>query len=73
MKQNKRKKQQFFLHGVGHSTFSKVTMCSSLITIIISLITFFYELPKFVVFTFILILIIQPLIIVFINDHSKYK
>ena len=73
MKQNKSKNKQFFLHGVGRTALTKVILFSSIITIFISIIILFYKPPKLVVFVFILILIIQPLIIVFVNDHNKYK
>lgn len=59
--------------NVGRSAFSKRLLVSSLITVLILVSQVFYELPKWLVFLLILILVCQPLVIVFTNDHNKYK
>ena len=51
----------------------KSSLVSSTITILILLSIIFYELPKWIIFLFVVILIIQPIVIVFFNDRNKCK
>lgn len=73
MKQKKNNKKQFFLHGVGRMALSKVLSLCSLVTILILLMTIFFTLPKLIIISFVVILIFQPFLLIFFNDHSKCK
>jgi hypothetical protein len=59
--------------AVVRSALSKTILVSSLITILILVSTIFFELPKWIIFLFVVILIFQPIIIVFFNDRNKCK
>lgn len=52
---------------------TKVLFISSLVTAVVLIVVQFYELPKAVNLSLILLLICQPFVIVLVSDRNKYK
>jgi ABC-type bacteriocin/lantibiotic exporter with double-glycine peptidase domain len=59
--------------NVVRSAFHNRLFVSSLITVVILVSLIFYDVPKWLAFILIIVLVCQPLLIVFTNDHNKCK